>query len=149
MAAELDTSVSNLLGETMPEQKPEDLKVLSEKLEVINLQLAKRERARAKTIRWALIALCAGIVLLYQRHHDGTVGLKQGRAKSASRSLDRGQSPEHEPVVIPDIRERPPARKDTIVLSIGLPCRWPFLFFADITNTYSQPEVQGPRIQIR
>ena len=65
LAAELDTSVSNLLGETMPEQKPEDLKVLSEKLEVINLQLAKRERARAKTIRWALIALCAGIVLLY------------------------------------------------------------------------------------
>lgn len=65
LAAELDTSVSNLLGETMPEQKPEDLKVLSEKLEVINLQLAKRERARAKTIRWVLIALCAGIVLLY------------------------------------------------------------------------------------
>ena len=45
LAAELDTSVSNLLGETMPEQKPEDLKVLSEKLEVINLQLAKPERA--------------------------------------------------------------------------------------------------------
>ena len=36
-----------------------------------------------------------------------------------------------------------------IVLSIGLPCRWLFLFFTDITNTYSQPEVQGPRIQIR
>ncbi len=65
LAAELDTSVSSLLGETMPEQKPEDLKVLSEKLEVINLQLAKRERARTKTIRWVLIALCAGIVLLY------------------------------------------------------------------------------------
>lgn len=65
LATELDTSVSNLLGETMPEQKPEDLKVLSEKLEVINLQLAKRERERTKTIRWVLIALCAGIVLLY------------------------------------------------------------------------------------
>ena len=65
LAAELDTSVSNLLGETMPEQKPEDLKVLSEELEVINLQLAKRERARTKTIRWMLIAVCAGIVLLY------------------------------------------------------------------------------------
>lgn len=47
---------------------------------------------------------------LNQRHHDGTVGLKQGHTKSASRSLDRGQQPEHEPVVIPDIRERPPAR---------------------------------------
>lgn len=65
LAAELDTSVSSLLGETMPEWEPEDLKVLSEKLEVINLQLAKRERAKTKTIRWVLIALCAGIVLLY------------------------------------------------------------------------------------
>lgn len=65
LAAELDTSVSSLLGETMPEREPEDLKVLSEKLEVINLQLAKRERARTRTIRWVLIALCAGIVLLY------------------------------------------------------------------------------------
>ena len=78
------------------------------------------------------------------------VGLKQGRIKSASRSLDRGQQPEHEPVVIPDIRERPPARQDTIALSIGLPCRWPFSFsHRQTTNTYSQPEVQGPRIQIR
>ena len=41
------------------------------------------------------------------------------------------------------------SRLEDIVLSIGLPCRWPFLFFTDITNTYSQPEVQGPRIQIR
>lgn len=65
LAAVLDTSVSSLLGETMPEREPEDLKVLSEKLEVINLQLAKRERARTRTIRWVLIALCAGIVLLY------------------------------------------------------------------------------------
>lgn len=29
------------------------------------MQLAKRERARTRTIRWMLIALCAGIVLLY------------------------------------------------------------------------------------
>lgn len=65
LAAELDTSVSSLLGETMPEREPEDLKVLSEKLEVINLQLAKRERARTRTIRWVLIALCTGIVLVY------------------------------------------------------------------------------------
>ena len=34
----LDTPVGTLLGETMEESKPDDLKVISEKLEVINLQ---------------------------------------------------------------------------------------------------------------
>lgn len=65
LAAELDTSVSSLLGETGPEQEPEGLRALSEKLEVINWQLARRERARIQAIRWVLIALCAVIVLLY------------------------------------------------------------------------------------
>lgn len=65
LAAELDTSVSALLGETAPEREPEGLGAISEKLEVINLQLARRERARIRAVRWVLIALCVGIVLLY------------------------------------------------------------------------------------
>ena len=41
------------------------LKTLSEKLEVINLQLAKRSITKVKTIRWILISLCAVIVIIF------------------------------------------------------------------------------------
>lgn len=41
LANELDTTVSELLGEPVAEPTTDDLKILSEKLEVINLQLAK------------------------------------------------------------------------------------------------------------
>ena len=43
----------------------DDLKILSEKLEVINLQLAKRSITKVKTIRWILISLCAVIVVIF------------------------------------------------------------------------------------
>ena len=43
----------------------DDLKVISKKLEVINLQLAKRNMVKIKTIRLILIALCAFIVLVF------------------------------------------------------------------------------------
>ena len=36
----------------MDEPKPDDLKVISEKLEVINLQFAKRKEARRKIFHW-------------------------------------------------------------------------------------------------
>ena len=42
LADELDTSVSVLLGENEQENSLDDIKTISEKLEVINLQLAKR-----------------------------------------------------------------------------------------------------------
>ena len=38
----LETPVSTLLGETITEPKADDLKAVSEKLEVINFQLAQR-----------------------------------------------------------------------------------------------------------
>lgn len=59
LAEELDTSVSTLLGETATESTADDLKAISEKLEVINLQLAKRKESKIKTIRLVLILLCA------------------------------------------------------------------------------------------
>ncbi|MDT4374985.1 helix-turn-helix transcriptional regulator [Blautia coccoides] len=65
LADELDTSVSILLGETVMEPMTDDLKSISEKLEVINLQLAKRSRVKVKTIRWIFISLCAFIVLVF------------------------------------------------------------------------------------
>ena len=65
LADELDITVSGLLGETVAEPTTDDLKTLSEKLEVINLQLAKRSTAKLKTIRWILILLCAAIVIIF------------------------------------------------------------------------------------
>lgn len=60
----LETPVSTLLGEPVMESKPGDLKVISEKLEMINLYLARRKSTRRKTLHWLFILLCAAIVTL-------------------------------------------------------------------------------------
>lgn len=67
LADELDTSVSILLGETVQEQclNELDLKKISEKLEVINLRLAKRSEMRIWTIRYILISLCTIILIVF------------------------------------------------------------------------------------
>ena len=61
LADELDTSVSILLGETVQEPclNELDLKNISEKMENINLQLARRSEIRIRAIRYLLISLCA------------------------------------------------------------------------------------------
>lgn len=61
----LDTPVSVLLGETISEENPDSLKEISEKLEIINLQLSQRNKARKKMIRWMLISLCVIIVIIF------------------------------------------------------------------------------------
>lgn len=61
----LETSVSILLGETVVEPKVDDLKVISEKLEIINLQLAQRKAARRKAFNWLLISVCVAIVIIF------------------------------------------------------------------------------------
>ena len=58
----LETPVSTLLGETVVESKVDDLKAISEKLEIINLQLAQRKTMIRKTFHWLLISLCVVIV---------------------------------------------------------------------------------------
>jgi len=65
LADALDTSVSELLGEVTIKHDTDDIKAISEKLEVINLQLAQRSYARVKTIRRLLIALCLCIVVIF------------------------------------------------------------------------------------
>ena len=60
----LETPVSTLLGETVVEPKVDDLKVISEKLEIINLQLAQRKTTRRKILHWLLILLCTVIVTI-------------------------------------------------------------------------------------
>ena len=65
LADELDTSVSVLLGENVQENNSDDIKTISEKLAVINLQLAKRSVAKVKNVRWILISFCILIVMLF------------------------------------------------------------------------------------
>ena len=60
----LETPVSTLLGETVIESKVDDLTAISEKLEIINLQLAQRKTIRRKILHWLLISLCAVIVTI-------------------------------------------------------------------------------------
>lgn len=59
-----ETPVSTLLGETIVETKADDLKAISEKLEIINLQLAKKKNTRQNMIQWVLITLCVVIVII-------------------------------------------------------------------------------------
>ena len=65
LANELDTSVGTLLGESVSESTSDDLKIISEKLEVINFQLAKKSMAKVKTVRGVLIAMCTLIVMIF------------------------------------------------------------------------------------
>ena len=60
----LATPVSALLGEFAVRAEDDDLKAIAEKLEIINLQLARQKAARRKTLRWLLIALCAVTVII-------------------------------------------------------------------------------------
>lgn len=61
----LETPVSILLGETVTEPTAEDIKVISEKLEVINLQLARQNVARQKLLHIAFIIVSAFIVAAF------------------------------------------------------------------------------------
>ena len=60
----LETPVSTLLGETVTETEVDRLKAISEKLEVINLQLAQKKTTSRKMLHWLLISLCAVIVII-------------------------------------------------------------------------------------
>lgn len=60
----LETPVSTLLGENVAEADTDTVKVLSEKLEIINLQFARKTAMRRAFLHWSLIALCAVIVVV-------------------------------------------------------------------------------------
>ena len=61
----LETPVSVLLGETVTEDAPDDLKTLSEKLEGINLQLARQQSYRRRILHWVFILLGAAVILAF------------------------------------------------------------------------------------
>ena len=54
----LETPTSALLGENIIVPEVDDLKAISAKLEVINLQLAQKKTTRQRLLHWFLIVLC-------------------------------------------------------------------------------------------
>ena len=62
----LETPVSILLGETVTDPTFDDLNVISEKLEIINLQFAQKTTARRKMVHWLLISLGIVIVIIFR-----------------------------------------------------------------------------------
>ena len=60
----LETPVSTLLGESIPEPEADQLTAISEKLEVINLQLAQITCSRRKVVHWLFIVFSAAVVAL-------------------------------------------------------------------------------------
>ena len=65
MSEVLETPVSTLLGETMTEPEPDDLKAIAAKLEVINLQLAQKKEARRKLLHGLFIVLCIAVIAVF------------------------------------------------------------------------------------
>ena len=61
----LETPVSTLLGENISESKVDDLKAISEKLEIINLQLSKRKESIRKFWHWTFISICLITIIIF------------------------------------------------------------------------------------
>ncbi len=61
----LETPVSTLLGENVIESEVDDIKTISAKLEVVNLQLAQRKTTRKRILHWLLISLCIVIIAIF------------------------------------------------------------------------------------
>ena len=57
--------MSTLLGGNVVESEADTVKALSEKLEIINLQFARRKALRRSALHWSLIAVCGIIVVLF------------------------------------------------------------------------------------
>lgn len=57
--------MGGLLGEAAAEAETDDVRVIAEKLEIINLQLARRADARRKALRWSLILACVTIGAIF------------------------------------------------------------------------------------
>ena len=60
-----ETPVSKLLGERIIEPEIDDLKTISAKLELINLQLAQKKTTRKRILYWLLISLSVVITAVF------------------------------------------------------------------------------------
>lgn len=61
----LDTPVSTLLGENIPEESADNLEEIAEKLEIINLQLAQRKENKRKFWHCFFISICLILIIIF------------------------------------------------------------------------------------
>ena len=61
----LDVPVSTLLGENVEEQKEDSLKEIAEKLEIINIQLAKKNETKRKIWHFIFLSICIILILIF------------------------------------------------------------------------------------
>ena len=61
----LEIPVSELLGKTIELSKADELEAISQKLEVVNIQLAQKKEAARKFYDGLMIALCIGLILIF------------------------------------------------------------------------------------
>ena len=61
----LETPVSEILGESIEDKEKNDLKVISEKLEVINEQLAMKQKQKRKMLVNTLIVADVCLIILF------------------------------------------------------------------------------------
>lgn len=61
----LEAPVSTLLGEPVVAAEADSVKTISEKLEVINLQLARRKAVRRNILHWLFLSLCVIIAVIF------------------------------------------------------------------------------------
>ena len=61
----LETPVSTLLGENIPEERADNLKEIAEKLEIINLQLAQRKENKRRFWHWFYISICLILIVIF------------------------------------------------------------------------------------
>ncbi|MCF0111462.1 MAG: helix-turn-helix transcriptional regulator [Erysipelotrichaceae bacterium] len=65
IAGELQTPVSTLLGETVITETPDNLQVLSGKLEVLNEQLAKQQAEKRRILHYLCIFFTLVVVIIF------------------------------------------------------------------------------------
>lgn len=63
LANALDTSVSTLLGENVEGKKEDSLSEISQKLEIINMELAKKKDDKRKILRMIFLIICTIIII--------------------------------------------------------------------------------------
>lgn len=61
----LEIPVGKLLGENIELSKADQLEVISQKLEVINLQLSKKKEANRKLLHGSMIVLCVLLLFIF------------------------------------------------------------------------------------
>lgn len=91
LADEFGVSVSDLLGEAISESASDELRAISEKLEVINLQLSKQAFVESKNhslVAYLIVCIYGGNIYCFCRNKRLLYGLELQQSRTCSRRND-------------------------------------------------------------